>query len=413
MANNSSIFTGALNGATGGIHERWITATLPVDYTAVRNAVVEFASVVDSMIAPDVTLGTGAGLLMQAITQGVLAQRYIVITDDFTEVARAIVALWESVRTQQLPFDPAYPPPGGGLLRVPVGGGLAAPVNGTGNGNLWYYDANAGLWVPTAAAPADNQIARWNAALNRYDFVEYTSAGDLQYFDLEAETTALYAFNNSLNDLSPNGINLTATGNAVGFSYVYPGKVGVCLGSGSGLQSALGTAAALTGDCTVELIFQQTDDPASTVMLMQYAGVGETQAANALWGMGFQTMNVSNAGSRRMAWVTEHGAGIDDSYISAGSTVIGWIHNVQYCAVTRIGNVIQPYYMGLPMGPPSAPLTTPDGGTSARLLFGSSSGTACIPGVYFSGRVTNVGKTPTQIKASYNRTMGPAFGRLS
>src|SRR5262245_56108239 len=101
MANNSVIYTGALNGATGGIHERWITGILPTDYTAVRNAVIEFAETIDSMIPTDVQLGIGAGMLMQTITQGVLAQRYITISDNFTEIAKAIVALWNAVVTQQ------------------------------------------------------------------------------------------------------------------------------------------------------------------------------------------------------------------------------------------------------------------------------------------------------------------------
>lgn len=309
------------------------------------------------------------------------------------------------------PSDIIYPAPGGGMLRVPVGGGTAAPVNGSSNGQLWSYDANAGLWVLTGA-PADNQIARWNATLNQYDFVEYTNPGDLQPFDLEGSSVALYDFSaGTLNDLSGNGQTLAAGGTTVGFSYVYPGKLGAALGSTTALLGPIGTAAGLLGDMTVELIAQLTDDAPTPLQLMQYAGVGETEATNALWGLGTPTMNVSNVGTRRLTWTSEHGVGIDDTYTSGGSTVLGWIHNVAYFAATRIGNVIQPYYMGEPMGPPSAALLAPTGGTSARICIGSAAGTSCIPGVYYSARVANVGKSAAQIKASYNRTMGPAFGR--
>ena len=104
MANNPSIYNGAINGATGGIHERWITQVQAVDYTAIRNAIVEFADVVDSLIPTDVAITAAEGDLMQAITQGVLASRYIDVSDDFTGLAQAIVALWQALRGQQQPI---------------------------------------------------------------------------------------------------------------------------------------------------------------------------------------------------------------------------------------------------------------------------------------------------------------------
>lgn len=309
--------------------------------------------------------------------------------------------------------DVVYPAPGGGLLRVPVGGGVAAPINGSANGQLWYYDQSAGLWVPTSSAPADNQTIRWNAALNRYDFVEYTAPGDLTPFDLEgAQTLALYDFSSgTYNDSSGNGQTLTNISGTVGFSYVYPGKLGAALGSNTALLGPIGTAAGIAGDITIEVIAQLTDDPSTPLQLLQYAGLGETEAANAQWGLGLPTMSVTSATSRRLTWTSEHGAGIDDTYTSGGTTVVGWIHNVAYFAGTRAANVIQPYYMGEPMGPPSAALTAPTGGSTGRICIGSVAGTSCVPGIYYSARVTSGAKSAAEIKASYNRTMGPAFGR--
>lgn len=68
------------------------------------------------------------------------------------------------------PSDITYPAPGGGLLRVPVGGGIATPINGTLNGQLWQYDNTAGLWTPTPTAPSNGQVAQWNSLANSWQF---------------------------------------------------------------------------------------------------------------------------------------------------------------------------------------------------------------------------------------------------
>lgn len=104
MANNPFIYNGALQGATGGIHERWITATDEAEYLAVRTAIIEFANTVDALIPtdPDITIADSS--LMQSITQGVLASRYVTANDEFAPVAQAIVALWQALRTHFQPF---------------------------------------------------------------------------------------------------------------------------------------------------------------------------------------------------------------------------------------------------------------------------------------------------------------------
>lgn len=103
MANNPFIFNAALSGATGGIHERWITNTDANSYLAVRNTIDAFASVVDAMIPTDPTIGPGDGDLMQSICNSVLAQRYLIASDDVSSVAQAIVALWQALRARLLP----------------------------------------------------------------------------------------------------------------------------------------------------------------------------------------------------------------------------------------------------------------------------------------------------------------------
>jgi hypothetical protein len=66
--------------------------------------------------------------------------------------------------------DIAYPAPGGGLLRVPVGGGSAAQIVGLATGQLFFWDAAAGQWV-ASDAPPNGASPVWNAALNKWEML--------------------------------------------------------------------------------------------------------------------------------------------------------------------------------------------------------------------------------------------------
>lgn len=104
MANNPLIFNAVIAGATGGIHERWITQQQSSDYDDVRNAIVDFANTVDVLIPTDNALTQNDCDLMQSITQGVLASRYLQGNDSLLDVARAIVALWQALHGQVIPI---------------------------------------------------------------------------------------------------------------------------------------------------------------------------------------------------------------------------------------------------------------------------------------------------------------------
>jgi hypothetical protein len=61
-----------------------------------------------------------------------------------------------------------YPAPGGGLLRVPVGGGAPVPLNGSGaNGQLVSWDNSAGQWVLTDVPPSFASPV-WSSTLNKW-----------------------------------------------------------------------------------------------------------------------------------------------------------------------------------------------------------------------------------------------------
>lgn len=104
MSNNPLIYNGALNGATGGIHERWITSTQSADYLAIRARILDFADTVDQLIPTDPAIGEADGALMESIVAGVLADRFINLTDDFLAIAQAIVTLWNVMRGSLVPI---------------------------------------------------------------------------------------------------------------------------------------------------------------------------------------------------------------------------------------------------------------------------------------------------------------------
>lgn len=100
MANNNIIFNAVVQGATGGIHERWITSALSSSYNAIRGQIVLLANTVDQLITTDPTMTLNDGLLMQSIAQGVFAERYLNGGESLTAIAQAIVALWTAIRSQ-------------------------------------------------------------------------------------------------------------------------------------------------------------------------------------------------------------------------------------------------------------------------------------------------------------------------
>ncbi len=103
MANNSLIFDGAVAGATGGIHERWITAINQNSYTDIRNLIVSFALQVDALIPIDPSITIADQALIQSICAGVLAERYPSSTD-LSDLPRAIATLYQAMRGQLVPI---------------------------------------------------------------------------------------------------------------------------------------------------------------------------------------------------------------------------------------------------------------------------------------------------------------------
>lgn len=107
MANNPFIFDGALAGATGAINERWLTNTDPNSYIGIRNLLVAFANAVDTLIPTSGGITSADGALIQNICNGVLSQRFLTSESNVQGLAQAIVALFQTIRSQLIPLP--YP----------------------------------------------------------------------------------------------------------------------------------------------------------------------------------------------------------------------------------------------------------------------------------------------------------------
>lgn len=81
-----------------------------------------------------------------------------------------------------------YPAPGGGLLRVPVGGGAPAPLLGTARGQLVFWDEIAGQWV-VSETPVNSAVPVWSTALNKWVLQAASGVQSLIGWDLSAPIT--------------------------------------------------------------------------------------------------------------------------------------------------------------------------------------------------------------------------------
>lgn len=318
------------------------------------------------------------------------------------------------------PSDVVYPAPGGGTLRVPVGGGAAAPVNGTLNGQLWQYDATAGLWLPTPTAPVNGDIPIWDAAGNTWTF-GVTGASNLQYFDLTGAPVGLWNFNNTLADVSGNGNNLVLSAGNPGFADIVPGKKALAIWLGTRYETAAAVPLLqILGDVTIETIIQQDGNPiTNNIVLCQYRGPTATplEANNILYQFRLQATGAFT-NTRDIGFASQNGVVLNTVYSSAGTPAsLGCIHNIVYLAVRREANVVTFFVNGVPFGNPSGVLTAPTGGNGANTRFcvgNNGPGTTAVEVVnlMLGLKVFNRALSDAEIKAEYNRTMGPAFGRI-
>lgn len=135
--------------------------------------------------------------------------------------------------------DVVYPAPGGGLLRVPVGGGAPAELLGDADGQIAYWSAAGQQWVRTTAAPADGEVPAWDATAGEWLFrpVAGVSADKADHFMLGQSSVSGNESVGTVGDLRWKTVFGTTTGNVsqVTSEDGHPGIVILASAAASGL----------------------------------------------------------------------------------------------------------------------------------------------------------------------------------
>lgn len=314
-----------------------------------------------------------------------------------------------------------YPPPGGGLLRVPVGGGVPEEMRGSVAGQLTYWKHSSGLWLPTDTGPSDGQSPVWNAAGEEWEYDTLGGLSNLQYFDTTHAPIGLWNFDNTLADTSGNGNDLVLSAGNSGFADIVPGKRGLAIWIGTRYETpAAVPLLQIPGDITIETIIQQDANPiTNNPVLCQYRGPTATplEANNILYQFRVDATGAFT-NTRNLGAASQSGVVVTTVYTSAGTPAsLGCIHNIVFLAMRRQANVVTFFVNGLPFGNPSGVLTTPTGGDGANTRFcvgNNGPGTTAVEVVVLmlGLKVVANALSDAEIKAEYNRTMGPAFGAL-
>lgn len=287
-----------------------------------------------------------------------------------------------------------YPPPGGGLLQVPVDGGDVVEVRGENDEDIWYWNATLGLWSVSAPRP----IRTWDNA--------YSPVGN---WPLDGNSTA--SGEHRLTDISGNGFDLALEAGSEQFTMMGYGAQGfLCDGASNLVRTAATPELAITGAMTVmSLIVGSESLPATIVGLLGHAAVGELQADNVLY-----SILQSATPSRTWFSFQEHGAGVNDgtalqTYITAGSG----LHVLGYRKSAPSGGLqsVQLFLDGHNWGA-AASITASDGGSSGRFRIGRAGDVA---GNFWSGIVGatciwDQALTNEQILERYNYAVGRVFG---
>jgi len=148
-----------------------------------------------------------------------------------------------------------------------------------------------------------------------------------------------------------------------------------------------------------------------STLIVAIGGTGDAEPENILYGL-----NIIDGGDGLWlpGYIHEEGAGNNITYNLAltDGVVAPRRGDVTMIAFSRISNVIQFYVNGKAFGPPSGTLTAPTGGSTGQLQLPgfNAHNTNCA---VRSLKIVASGLTDEQILAEYNRSMGPAFGKLT
>jgi hypothetical protein len=158
----------------------------------------------------------------------------------------------------------------------------------------------------------------------------------------------------------------------------------------------------ITGDLTIELIVIPMAI-GSDMCLIDHSADGETEADNTAYRL-YLTSGYA------LGYGAESGAGSDISYNINDGIGMGVPTHI---ALVRSSNNISFYTNGEQLGATSTGLGAPTGGTSGRFYIGdNAAGTAKFTGAISSVKIINSALSAAEIKAEYNKTLGPTYGEI-
>lgn len=260
---------------------------------------------------------------------------------------------------------------------------------------------------PVAVPPgtATGQVLTWDDESERANWGS-SGFGSLQKFDLSGSPDVLYHFNDSLDDLSGNGIDLEVETGTAYFAEVSPLQKSLYFQSTRLIHPVFEPLIAYTGDCTIAAILQLDANPDAGEPWVSHNAAGETPPTNILYSAEWS----GGAVPKIPRWLSEHGNGTNDAYTPSTDQSFGPIHNLIHVVIRRQANIIQCFGNGAVFGPPSAALTAPDGGTDGRFRLGGDTSTTANSFALLCYAMYGYGVTDLFVKNQYNFTLGPVYG---
>lgn len=219
-------------------------------------------------------------------------------------------------------------------------------------------------------------------------------------FDNRFSPAARYDLEYDFVDASGNGFDIPLTASHF-FRRVYEGIVGFS-SAASASRATSDVVLRDTDDLTVQVLCILRSTPSQNYIL-SFSAAGETEPSNYIWSVQLTDQN-------RLAYFSEHLAGLDDAYFAAPANRGLPSAGVPFLlTMRRRSNVIQFFVDGVPFGDPSPVINAPTGGTSGVLTFNQGASSSFdVFGIEINSRAL----TDAEIRESYDYTLGDEFGTL-
>lgn len=276
-----------------------------------------------------------------------------------------------------------------------------------------------------ACSSSNGQLYTWNAALADFVGAGYTGPGVPQDIAIAQRppatigatgpagtlatigrlTTlhsplALWSFNGVLTDASGNGRTLTVAAGAAVYAELWPGYKGIDF-NGTLRLGQTASAFNVLGDITIEMVIVLNATPNGNAFLV-WGGPGETEAENA-------SFQVTINADRSVTIISEHGAGVNDTFTTAAVAVPPPGIPFHFC-VRRASNVWQVLVNGVVLGAASSALTAPTGGSTGALIVGANLVPALAAAMLIADlKIIGSALTTPQVLAEAELTVGQLY----